>query len=216
MTITVYKIQGSADGLEAEISLEIVSGEHTQTIKGKVSVSQLMELGFASKMHQIFEIDRVTCDAVLRSMKLYAAVKNGMALLGYARNTKRTLKQKLVRKGYPADIAEEAADYLAAHGYIREGDDAELFAETLATRRLYGMNRIKKELYAKGFEAEVIRDTLDSMEVDFDEICAKRIEKMGGKSLFEEKNTKQKTMAALLRYGFSYENIRGALALLSE
>ncbi len=210
MTITVYQIRAAAGGAEAEISLEIRSGEESQTIKGTVSAAMLSELGFASRMGTIFEIDRMICDAVLRSMKLQAAIKKGMNLLGFSRNTKKSLKRKLMQKGYPADIAEEAVLFLAEHGYIREHTEAELFAKTLAERKHYGRNRIKKELFAKGFESDVIRETMDTLEADFAEICAKRLKTMGGKALFEDRDRKNKTVAALMRYGFSYEDIKEA------
>ena len=214
MTITVYQIRAACGGAEAEISMEIRSGEQTQTIKGTVSAAMLGDLGFGSRMGTVFEIDRATCDAVLRCMKMNAAIKKGTALLGFSRNTKKSLKQKLVAKGYPADIAEEAAIYLAERGYISEHSDAELLAQSLATRKLYGKNRIKKELFSKGFEAEAIRDAMETLDVDFAEICAKRLKNMGGIALFEEKESRSKMMASLLRYGFSYDDVREALDLL--
>ena len=89
-----------------------------------------------------------------------------------------------------------------------------LFAENLAVRKHYGKNRIKKEMFAKGFSADIISETVSCIDVDFAEICAARIEKMGGISLFETPERKQKTVAALLRYGFSYEDIRDAKEML--
>ncbi len=216
MTITVENIRAVSGGEEAEITLAIRSGEESQIIKGSVSAAQLAELHFASRLGMCFEIDRMTCDAVLRSMKLQSAIKKGASLLGFSRNTKRALKNKLIRKGYPADISEEAVIYLAEHGYIREENDAVLLAETLANRRHYGKNRIKKELFAKGFESDIIRETMEEMDVDFAEICMKRIETMGGVEIFSEAESKKKAMAALMRYGFSYEDMKEALAVLKE
>lgn len=214
MTITVYNIRAVSDGAEAEISLKLRSGEKTQIIKGAVSAAMLGEMGFGSRLGTIFEIDRPTCDLLLRYMKLNSAIKKGTALLGFSRNTKKSLKNKLTQRGYPADIAEEAAEYLAVHGYISEHTDAELLAESLAERKLYGKNRIKKELYAKGFEADAIRDAMDALEADFAEICVKRIKNMGGTPVFEEKETRSKAMASLMRYGFSYDDVREAMDIL--
>ncbi len=220
MTITVESIRGVLNGEAAEILLVLRSGEESQTIKGKISVSQLSELGLASRMGKSFEIDRMTCDAVLRCMKLYAAIGKGISLLGFAKNTKKTLARKLVQKGYPADIAEEAVEYLASHGYIREENDAEMLVETLAFRKCYGKSRIRQELFKKGFSAEVISEAIDTLLSDcggdFVEVCAHRIETMGGLPLFEDKERKQKTIASLMRYGFSFDEIREAVALLRQ
>ncbi len=216
MTVTVYNIRAVADGSEAEISMEIQSGENRQVIKGTVSAMMLSELGFASRIGTIFEIDRMTCEAVIRCIKLQTAIKKGMSLLAFARNTKRGLKQKLIRKGCPAELAEEAVDFLADHGYIRENDDAILFAENLAEKKLYGRSRIKKELFVKGFAPDVISETMDSLEADFAEICAKRIKMMGNLAVFAEKESKSKAMASLMRYGFSYADVKDALELLQD
>lgn len=210
MNISVYRIQAADGGAEAEISIEISNGAESQHIKGKVSAAMLSALALPSSVKAPIALDRVRCEEILRCMKLHAAIKKGMDLLGYAKNTAKTLQYKLKQKGFPEDIAKEAVDFLSEKGYIRESDDAMLFAENLANRKLYGKNRIKKEMFAKGFSSEIIRETLALLDVDFAEICAARIEKTGGLSLFEAPETKNKTVAALLRYGFSYEDIRHA------
>ena len=50
-------------------------------------------------------------------------------------------------------------------------------------------------------------------DVDFAAVCYKRIAKMGGRELFASPETKKKAVAALLRYGFSYEDIKEALKI---
>ena len=90
-----------------------------------------------------------------------------------------------------------------------------MLAETLAQRKCYGKKRIQKELFAKGFDADVIRETLESLDVDYSELCVRRIASMGGRACFEERAAKQKAIAALIRYGFSYDDIREAMRKLS-
>ncbi len=216
MIIIITDIRAVSGGEEAEISLEIQNLEHCQAVKGRVSAQMLAELGLSSRLGQSFPIDRMTCEAILRSINLQTAIKKGITLLSYARHTKKSLKNKLLGKGVPCELAEEAVCFLAAHGYIREETDALLLAEQLAEKKLYGKNRVKKELFTKGFSADVMRETMDALETDFTEICAKRIRKMGGIALFTEKTVKQKTMAALMRYGFTYEDIRTALSCLQD
>ena len=214
MNISVYNIRAVGDGEEAEISIEISNGTESQHIKGTVSAAMFSELGLSLKVP--VSLTRQRCEDILRCMKLHSAVKKGMHLLGYARNTEKALANKLKTKGYAADIAGEAAAYLKEKGYIRENDDAALFAENLAKHKSYGKNRIRKEMFAKGFSEEIIRETLAVTETDFSEICAKRIRSMGGVSVFETPEKKNKAVSALLRYGFSYTEIREAIALLGD
>lgn len=216
MNFCLYAIRAVADGAEAELSLSVDNGEHSQHIKGRVSAAMLSDLGLPSSLRVPMMMDRDRCEEILRSMKLFAAIKKGIDLLGFAKNTPKALKNKLKRKGYPDDVAEDAVAFLIQKGFIREDDDAALFAMTLAQRKKYGPNRIKQEMFAKGFSSEIIRETVDMLDVDFAEICASRMRSMGGLALFETQEDKKKYTASLLRYGFSYSDIREAQTILRE
>ncbi len=196
--------------------MEITNGRETQQIKGRVSASMFSDLGLPLFLKAPLSIDKERCEEILRCMKLCSAIKKGIYLLGYASNTAKALSRKLKMKGYPDDIADEAVRYLKEKGYIREADDALLFAEHLATHKFYGKNRIKKEMFAKGFPEDVIRETLALTEVDFSEICAHRIRSMGGIGILQNAEQKNKAVSALMRYGFSYSDIREAAELLQN
>lgn len=216
MNISIYRILAVANGEEAEISMEISNGKESQQIKGRVSASMFSDLALPLTLSAPLSVDRARCDEILRCMKLWSAIKKGISLLGYASNTAKGLSRKLKMKGYPTDIAEEAASYLKEKGYIRESDDAFLFAENLALHKFYGKNRIKKEMFVKGFPEDVIRETLECMEFDFSEVCARRIRSMGGVGIFKNTEEKNKAVSALMRYGFSYQDIREATELLKN
>ena len=216
MNISVYRILAVENGEAAEISLDLSNGRSSQQIKGTVSAAMFAELGLPLSLKEPLSIDMERCEEILRCMKLYAAIKKGIFLLGYASNTARALSHKLKTKGYSDDIAEEAVAYLKEKGYIRERDDAALFAEHLIHHKLYGKNRIRKEMFAKGFPEDVIRETVELLEVDFSKICAKRIRSMGGSGIFENAAEKNKAISALMRYGFSTHEIREAKALLLD
>jgi regulatory protein len=216
MNISVYRILAVGNGEEAEISMELSNGKQSQHIKGTVSAAMFAELGLPLNLKAPLSIERERCEEILRCMKLHSAIKKGLYLLGYARNTARALSKKLKAKGYPDEIAEEAVSYLKEKGYIRESDDAFLFADNLARHKSYGKNRIKKEMFVKGFPEDVIRDTLEMTEIDFSEICARRIRSMGGIGIFDTTEEKNKAVSSLLRYGFSYSEIREAMDLLCD
>ena len=217
MNIEITQIRVVADGAELEVSLCMSAGEgKEQTVKGRIFTFLYRETELPTLLVEPYRLDRARCDFLIYLMQKTSAIKKGIVFLEYAKNTKKSLKTKLVRKGFSAEIAEEAAQFLEKKGYIREDDDAAQLAEALATRKLYGKSRIKKELFTKGFDAETIAFAMEEIEVDFVRICAKRISKAGGKALFSEPERKRKTTAALLRYGFSYAEIRDALDILDE
>lgn len=218
MEITVTEIRAMAGGAEAAVSVRICSGSAVQNLKGNLLAEMLMELGLPWEFTSPIAIDKNRCDELIFCIEKTAAIKKGLSLLEYAQNTAKTLKRKLMQKGYSAEAASAAVEYLLSHGFIHEKNDAQLFSETLAKRKLYGRNRIKKELYAKGFDGDVIKEVMASMEdEDFVEICAKRMDMMGGWELLTDRNQRKKTVAALMRYGFTYEDIKAAAErLLTE
>jgi regulatory protein len=216
MRISVYKIQALGNGEEAEISLEVSNGKESQYIKGKVSASMFSSLHLPSFLKEPILIERERCEEILRSMKLYSAIRKGLDLLGYSKNTPKVLMEKLRKKGYASEIAEEAVSFLVEKGYIRENEDAVQFAENLAIKKGYGKKRIQQELFRKGFSEDVIREALAFDDFDFSEACAKRIRSMGGNEIFETTEKRSKAVASLLRYGFSYEDIREASNLLRD
>ena len=216
MLIRLDKIRAVGDGAEAELSLSLSQGERTQTIKGKVSAAMLSDLGLPSSLRAPLLLERARCEDILRCIKLYAAIKKGMDLLGYAKNTPKALKNNLMRKGFPDDIADDAVAYLCEKGFIREDEEALMFARALAERKKYGANRIRQEMFAKGFSADIIREAMALLDIDFAQICASRLHSMGGASLFETAESRKKYTASLLRYGFSYAEIREALEILKE
>ena len=213
MTITVTDIRAVGDGAEAAVCVEVVSGEKCQRIKGNVTAAMLSELGFGL-WPEAFAIDRETCERLLDCMKLTSAIKKGLSLLAFSRNTARTMKRKLMQKGFSEEIARRASEYLVHHGFIDEQSDAELAVETMAKRNLYGPNRIKTALYAKGFPEDVIRTALLESELDFDDICYARLRKLGGD--ISDAQEKKKLVSKLMYYGFSYDHIREAFSRYGE
>lgn len=218
MEITVTEIRAAANGAEAIVAVRICEGESIQDLSGSILTEMLLELGLPWEFTEPISLGRNRFDALLFCMEKTAAIKKGLSLLEYAQNTAKSLKRKLIQKGYSAETAGEAVEYLLSRGYIREKDDAALLVETLAERKLYGRNRIKKELYAKGFEGDVIKEVMDSVvyEIDFAGICARRIKHMGGYELLADRCRRQKAIAALMRYGFSFEDIKEASERLCE
>ena len=213
MKILLYKVNPISGGEETELYVEIASGEHFERNKFTVSAEMFFELGFSVNFSGEKELSREKYEEIGSLAEKHAAVKRGLSILSFGDNTKRGLTAKLRKKGFSREAAEEAAEYLAAAGYINEAESAKLLARDMAEKKLYGARRIAAALMEKGFSREAISIAAEETEVDFAEICRKRIEKMGGRELFAAKETKQKALAALMRYGFSYDDIKEALKI---
>jgi SOS response regulatory protein OraA/RecX len=216
MKILLYAVNPIAGGEETELCFEISDGENIEKKKLIITSEMFFELGFPHFPCGKVEVSCGKLDEIEYLAKKTAAIKRGIYILSFADNTKKSLARKLVLKGFSKEIALDAADHLEKVGYINEIESAKALSRDLAEKKLYGIRRISSSLYEKGFSRDAIEAAIDEIDVDFHIICGKRIEAMGGSSLFSDKDKKQKAIASLMRYGFSYDDIREGLKLLKK
>lgn len=213
MKITLYKVNPVSGGEEAELCFEISDGEKCERRKLTITAQMLFELGFPHKKCGKVEISCGKFDEIVFLAEKTSAIKRGAYILSFADNTKKSLIRKLISKGFSKEVSEAAADHLAENGYINEYDSAKAFALDMAEKKLYGARRIVSALFAKGFPHECAQKAVNSLDVDFASLCRKRIDLMGGVGIFSDKSSRQKAVSSLLRYGFSYDEIKEALKI---
>lgn len=214
MDAYIVDISPTAGGEELSLAIEITDERGLRRESYCIAAQYFNELALPSCISEPYAADAELV-AQIRYLSLRTeAIRAGLRLLEFAFNTKKALRSKLIRKGFPPESADEAVSFFAENGYIDEAGYAEALVQELAEKKKYGKARIKTELFGKGFESDVIRETLENAEIDFPRHCAMRIEAMGGKRIFAEPKQKQKAMAALLRYGYSYDDVRNALRLI--
>ena len=132
-------------------------------------------------------------------------------LLNFGDKSKRTLCDKLRRKGYAAEVCEAAVAVLEKNGLL---DDERLCADkllTLAQSKLYGPWRLKTELFAKGFGSSEIQNALEEATVDFDELLEQLVLKLTRRGLPKNEKELSSLKNKLVRYGYSYDSIARAL-----
>jgi len=148
-------------------------------------------------------------DALDEAAGRFAAIERGMYLLSFGDATEASLARKLRERGFSAEASAAAASALAARGYIDEIAQAERFLRA-ELRKGRGRSRILAAAREKCFSDEAIARLRDAMEeIDFVEICAEVIEKKYG-TFPEEPNAKKRAIAALMRLGFSFGEIKEA------
>lgn len=148
--------------------------------------------------------------ALMAAGALCDAIRKGMELLGYGSMSRRRLLQKLIARRILRETAEAAVAYLDARGCLPEADDAIRFAEQ-GVRKLWGPRRIQEDLYARGFPSEAVNMAMETLEeVDFSANCARVIAKKYGEPSKDRVEIKKMT-AALMRLGYTMEQIREAM-----
>ncbi len=139
------------------------------------------------------------------------ARKNALKLLEKKDYTRRQIKDKLIKKGFPNDIIDKIVSWLEEKKFI----DDKRFAENLVffkEKKGYGKRRIIKDLFLRGIGEDTIQDVVKK--IDF----SKQVEK-AKKVLWKKEKTikidnemllKKKLFQYLLQRGFEWEVVEEA------
>lgn len=191
---------------EIAVSVEISNGEHTQKERLVISAVQCADLGLRHG-----EADELTYDSILYASQIHTAVKQGLSILSYGICSENSLIRKLISRGNSREIAELATEELKQNGYIDQDSDAAREAERGAVK-LWGKLRITASLREKGYSDESIRSALlylRSSGVDYIENCATLIRRRWG-DIPNDPMERKKMVAAVMRYGYTSDEIRAA------
>lgn len=122
--------------------------------------------------------------------------------------SRKELTDRLNRKGVDPDTAEETADWLEALGAVDDAAYAGGIARHYAASG-YGPGRVRQELQKRGIPRELWEDALSQLPDSADAIDGFLKKKLGGRT--PDRAMLKKLSDALLRRGFSWNDIRPAL-----
>ncbi len=146
------------------------------------------------------------------------AFNSAMYSLDMRDHSEKEIRQKLSRK-YDEQSVDTAVEKLLDLGLVNDRRYAELLARELFERKKYGKNRVKSELFRKGIASDVINEVLDSYEEENEPDNVQRIVDIIRKKYYNkliDEKSRQKVVAALLRLGYSFSDIRQAMSEFSS
>ncbi|MBQ5591333.1 MAG: regulatory protein RecX [Clostridia bacterium] len=141
------------------------------------------------------------------------AFNSAMFSLDMRDHSEREIRQKLSRK-YDEQAVDTAVEKLLDLGLVNDRRYAELLTRELFERKKYGKNRVRSELYRKGIASDTVNEVLEEYEnenkPDNVQTIVDIIRKKYYNKLIDEKS-RQKVVAALVRLGYSFSDIRQAM-----
>ncbi len=209
MRLYIVGISSRAAGEELCVTFELVGEGERQIQRESFVISARQYLVLCP---QKGESNPQIYDAISHAANVFSAVKRGMAMLGYGACSQNALLLKLRGKGFEREVAEDAVAQLVSQGLLNANADACREAEKQAAK-LWGKKRIAAELYAKGYSAESVGAAMSALAdsgVDYIQACRTLIEKKYGE-LPTESTARRKAIAALVRYGYTAQEIKEAL-----
>lgn len=163
---------------------------------------------------ELCEVSPELYDLISEGAKRTAALRSGAAVLSMGDKSKRELIKKLVMRGTKREYAEYAADFLEKKGYLNEADQAERAARSLVRGKHYGKRRVASYLASHGYPPEAVSAAVCS--VDDEEYRLALSYNIKKKFMFIlgpecSADQRKKAVAALMRLGFSYDEIKNSL-----
>lgn len=212
MKIEIISISAHSEGAEMLLTLRISdSSGNSERRKLLLFTEKYLELG----LHRGSEIDEETFERLEELSKTWRAIRKGSDLLAYSASSRARLAQRLRSKGFDKQSAESASLRLAEMGLINEELDVERAVQS-CLKKLWGKKRIYRELCAKGYEREIISHELENVDEDkLVENCVALLKKKH-KTFPDDPEVQKKIIASLVRYGYSFSEIKKALAIIGK
>ena len=143
----------------------------------------------------------------------YRALRRAFDIIAYGRNSTKVLADKLRHRGFSPEVCRDIAEYMRDNGYIDEDEDASREVD-VCVRKLWGPRRILMHLHEKGYDQSAINVAKEYMEtLDFVDVCVKCV-RAKYKTLPKDEAERKKIISALIRHGFSMNEIKAAAKII--
>lgn len=150
--------------------------------------------------------------------ELERARSGAVGLLSRRPRSQAELRQRLARKGFPAEVVGRVMEELAARGYVDDAAFARYWVENRQLNAPRGRQALAAELRAKGLSSDTIQEAVAPVEEDEDE-TALALARRRARTLNEadEVRFRARLRAFLQRKGYRYETVRAAVeAVMAE
>ena len=138
------------------------------------------------------------------------AREHALEILSRRAMSEKELKQKLMEKGYDASLAEYCTGWLADRHYLNDEEYARLLVRHY-TSKGYGPGRIRSEFICRGISRDLWEEALDERPEEKDKLSDMLRSRLKGD--YSKENIRR-VSASLFRRGFSWDEIRSAIASL--
>ena len=176
--------------------------ENGETLK--VSIAQIADFSLFTGR----ELNDVELEALRKSASCSNAKARALRIIGTRQMSRREITSRLVQKGETPENAQEATEYLERIGAVNDTEYADSIVRHYS-QRCYGTGRIRSELSRHGIPQELWEDALCQLPNNtgaLDKFIENRLQ--GGTP---DKKELKKLTDALLRRGFSWDEIKEAL-----
>lgn len=165
---------------------------------------------FSEQWHNLKEINDEELAELESSVSSRRAFLSGADMLTRRMHGKEELYRKLYRK-YSKEAARAAVEKLESLSLLDDENYANMLASDLYTYKKYGLSRVRQELLRRGIDRDIADEAVKRLDKDdINRIILLLQTKYQNK--LNDRNDIEKVKASLMRLGYSYSDIRAALA----
>lgn len=163
------------------------------------------------------QIEEDFLEDVLRKEEQECANNYALRLINFKMRTKEEIKRRMREKEYSDEVIEKTIDYLLYLNYLDDEEYATRFIKDRSNLKNIGSERIKRELYQKGIDKEIIDKEIEKI-IDEDEEYNKArelaIKKLNTTYKNDDRSARYRKLGSFLqRRGYS---MRVVMNLLNE
>lgn len=160
------------------------------------------------------EVDEDEWQELVEGINYKKALNKCADLLSRRDHSVKEMKMKLQRT-VDSKSAQKAIDRYIEAGYLDDERFCRSLVEYLINNKKYSENHIRQECYKRGISSDIINNVLEDFYIDNVDTIAALIQSKYLSKLQQENGT-QKVIAALMRKGFSYSDIKSAFYRLEK
>ena len=160
------------------------------------------------------EIDEDEWQELVEGINYKKALNKCADLLSRRDHSVKEMKMKLQRT-VDSKSAQKAIDRYIEAGYLDDERFCRSLVEYLINNKKYSENHIRQECYMRGISSDIINNVLEDFYIDNVDTIVELIQSKYLSKLQQENGT-QKVIAALMRKGFSYSDIKSAFYRLEK
>lgn len=154
------------------------------------------------------DLDEADISALRNVSDRSAARDRALEMVSRRLMSEKELRDKLIRKGESEENADYCVSWLSENGFLNDETYAAAVARHYAAKG-YGAGRVRTELSRRGISRELWEDAVEAMpdtDSKLDRLIASRLKNP------DDRDEVRKLSGALYRRGYSWNEIRSALA----
>ncbi|MEG0692059.1 MAG: regulatory protein RecX [Oscillospiraceae bacterium] len=169
-----------------------------------------IEIIMLNHLKPLMEVDEDFLEDIMMQAERRKARERAYYLLGYRDHSKKELYDKLLQSARP-QIAMDIITMVEEQGLLNDEDYAGKLARYYMLSKKWGAKKAYYEMLKKGIDKEMINIAIEECDVDYVEQIKAIIDKKYYDCIDDYKG-KQKLIAALMRLGYAYDDIKTAIS----